>query len=95
MTRGEQYGRAARHALFYAACATAWIIGSSWITRHVSDAAGFELIKGLGFVAATSCLLFLVLVSHDRRARQAASRRASDRCGSGAAPDDGGGGGAV
>ena len=74
MTRGEQYGRAARHALFYAACATAWIIGSSWITRHVSDAAGFELIKGLGFVAATSCLLFLVLVSHDRRARQAADR---------------------
>ena len=72
--RGQQYGRAARLALFYALCATAWIIGSSWVTRHVSDAAGFELIKGLGFVAATSCLLFLVLLTHDRKARQAADR---------------------
>ncbi|MEZ5298252.1 MAG: EAL domain-containing protein [Ilumatobacteraceae bacterium] len=72
--RSHVTGRAGRLTLAYAGFAGLWIVASSWVTRLVPDEAGFELVKGLFFVAATAGILFAVLVAHGRAAEESSLR---------------------
>jgi PAS domain S-box-containing protein len=68
-----------RIVLLYAAVASAWILGSAYLLSvTVDDPARlglFEALKGLGFVAVTTLLLYLLLSSWYREVRAAFERQ--------------------
>ena len=58
---GRPVAPAARIAVVYAIVAVAWIVGSDLVLRRISDSPALETVKGIGFVAVTGAVLYLLV----------------------------------
>jgi len=66
--------RAAILVLGYVGLGSAWILTSSTLAASSGNSTFVEIAKGLGFVAVTGGLLFVLLLTHQRRTEATARR---------------------